>query len=245
MQKDKVIHQLTIFRDKKIISGTFTQNFDSLDFSLLPLSPKNKAKLENYFATPSRNFLLPEQIHSTKVAVYKEKASLPEENLIDGVDGVITDKKNTLLIVRHADCVPIFLFDMQKKVIGLIHSGWRGTVGKIGLVALAKMINQFGCYPKNILVGLGPSAQACCYKVDVFPFLDLPEWRNFIKKRGQSLFINLSGLIEQMFLEAGILKKNLEVAKICTICDKRFFSWTRQRQNREKKKMGWSILAIK
>ena len=48
------------------------------------------------------------------------------------VDGLITDEAQVALATFYADCVPLYLVDPEKKAIGLAHSGWRGTVGKIG-----------------------------------------------------------------------------------------------------------------
>ena len=73
-------------------------------------------------------FAIPEQIHSTKVQYINSPGNYNK------VDGLITDNPNIMLTLKVADCVPIYLYIPDSKIIGLVHSGWRGTVnGIIGI----------------------------------------------------------------------------------------------------------------
>lgn len=81
------------------------------------------------------------------------------------VDGLITDESGVTLATFYADCVPLYLVDPVRRAIGLSHSGWRGTVGKIGKVTVEVMEREFGCRPENILTVIGPSICMDCYEV--------------------------------------------------------------------------------
>ena len=94
------------------------------------------------------DFTYTQQTHTTNVKrVYARERgqSFPE------TDGMITDVPGICLVTSYADCVPLYFVDPVKKVIGLSHSGWRGTVGKIGKVTVEKMEEEFGCDPADIL----------------------------------------------------------------------------------------------
>ena len=84
---------------------------------------------------------------------------------LEGVDGLVTNIPGICLVTFYADCVPLFFVDPVKKVIGLSHSGWRGTVGKIGRVTVELMQQQYGCEPCDILAAVGPSVCRDCYEV--------------------------------------------------------------------------------
>jgi len=227
-----------------IISASFPRAYGQGRKKVKDFNKETVSKLEGISKIKKENYLTLEQIHGAEVAVLKQKDKLPKDNFFTNSDGLITNKRGVLIILRHADCVPIFLSDPKKEVIGLVHSGWKGTVSKIGLAALLKMISQFGTKPKDIYIQLGPSAQKCCYLKNLSLFNILPEWKGFVRKEKSGASIDLTGFISQMFLEAGILPNHIKVSKICTVCDHQFFSWTRQRQKGEKPKNGVSIIGM-
>ena len=75
------------------------------------------------------------QIHDTMIRrVGKEDCG----KVMTGMDGLVTDVPGVPLYTGYADCVPLFFFDPVKKVAALAHSGWKGTVGRIG----EKMVKQ-------------------------------------------------------------------------------------------------------
>ena len=112
------------------------------------------------------NFLAikkPIQTHTNIVKV------LTKENLNDDfqdVDGLITDLKGVALVTSLADCQGILLYDPIKKIIGNIHSGWKGTLNKIIVNAIKLMEENFECDPKNIEAYICPSILKCCFEVD-------------------------------------------------------------------------------
>lgn len=65
----------------------------------------------------------------------------------------------------YADCVPLYFADPANHAIGLSHSGWRGTVQKIGAVTIEKMSEEYGSNPKDLKVTIGPSICQECYEV--------------------------------------------------------------------------------
>ena len=114
------------------------------------------------------DMVLSRQTHITNVRVVTEddrgKGIVRERDYTD-VDGLVTDVPGICLVTSYADCVPLYFVDPVKKVIGLSHSGWRGTVGKIGKKTVELMAERFGSKPGDILAAVGPSVCMDCYEV--------------------------------------------------------------------------------
>lgn len=145
------------------------------------------------------------------------------------VDGLITDEPGVTLATFYADCVPLYLADPVRKAIGLSHSGWRGTVGKIGKVTVEAMVREFGCRPEDIITVIGPSICADCYEVSEDVAEEFrrvyPEklWTRLMEDKGNGKYqLNLWEACRENFLEAGILSENIVMPQICTCCNPEF-----------------------
>lgn len=68
-------------------------------------------------------------------------------------------------MVLAADCVPVLMYDPRVRVIAAVHAGWRGTVGRITAKTVERMREEFGCDPRDVIVGIGPSIGPCCFEV--------------------------------------------------------------------------------
>lgn len=152
------------------------------------------------------------------------------------IDGLVTDERNIAIITGHADCNAIFFFDPLKQVIGLAHSGWRGTLAGIGAAMVSKMKTEYGCQPSDIIAGIGPSLCQDCFEVDedvALAFFDADEaYRQFADRRGCKFHIDLKGIIRHDLLAAGLAEGNLSDMKLCTKCNKEMFFSHRGHQGR-------------
>lgn len=170
-----------------------------------------------------------QQTHTTNVRVVTEAdrgMGIMRQREFQDVDGLVTNVPGICLVTFYADCVPLFFLDPVKKVIGLCHSGWRGTVGKIGKAAVELMSRQFGCDPGDILAAVGPSICQDCYEVSEEVIEKFRE--NFDEKCWQDLFYQKENGKYQLdlwkanafiFLEAGILPEHMAVTNLCTHCN--------------------------
>lgn len=145
------------------------------------------------------------------------------------VDGMVTNVPGLVLTTFYADCVPLYFADPVKRVIGLSHSGWRGTVAKIGKVTVEKMKEEYGCHPEDILAAIGPSICQECYEVseDVIEefktaFAGEYQERLYYKKKNGKYQLNLWETNRLIFLEAGIPEANISMPGICTCCNPEF-----------------------
>ena len=103
------------------------------------------------------------QIHSGLVHVLKSKDDVPK-NVLKG-DAIITNRRDLLLAIQVADCVPVLVADVKRGAVGAFHAGWRGTVKRIVERGVGSMRAVFGCKPKNLYATIGPCIHACCYAV--------------------------------------------------------------------------------
>lgn len=83
----------------------------------------------------------------------------------EDTDGLMTDEKGIALVTFYADCVPLLLLDPVHHAIGLAHSGWRGTVGRMGKRMTEAMAEAFGSRPSELIAAVGPSICQECYEV--------------------------------------------------------------------------------
>ena len=145
------------------------------------------------------------------------------------IDGMITEVPGLVLATFYADCVPLYFADPVHRAVGLSHSGWRGTVQKIGAVTIKKMAEEYGSDPSDMKVAIGPSICQDCYEVslDVIEefknVFDQKHWENlFYAKENGKYQLNLWEANRIIFMEAGILEENISMSNICTCCNPEF-----------------------
>ena len=186
-----------------------------------------------------------DQTHTDNIrlvtAVDKGKGVVKPKDYRD-VDGLITQERGIVLCTFFADCVPLFFVDPVNKAIGLSHSGWRGTVQKIGKKTVEEMGKAFGTKPEDVYAAIGPSICQDCYEVseDVIEEFRkaLPE---ITSEDADSLWypttpgkyqLNLWEANRQVMLEAGIFASQIEVTDLCTCCNPDFLFSHRASQGR-------------
>ncbi|MBS6196214.1 MAG: peptidoglycan editing factor PgeF [Clostridiales bacterium] len=199
---------------------------------------KEEAVQENYrriagaIGFPWESVVCSDQTHTTNVRrVGREDRGngLTRPRPYTDVDGLITNEPGVTLATFYADCVPLYLVDPVKRAIGLSHSGWRGTVGKIGKITVEAMEWEFGCAPEDILTVIGPSICMDCYEVsqdvaDEFRKAYRKElWPRLLLEKGDGKFqLDLWEACRENFLEAGILPEHITMPQICTCCNPQF-----------------------
>ncbi len=172
----------------------------------------------------SKDIVSPTQKHTNIVEIVEENnvsSDYPE------VDGLLTNKKNKVLSLVFADCTSLFLYDPVKNVIGDIHSGWRGTVNKIGAVAIKRMVNDFKCNPEDIICCIGPTIRQCHFQVedDVKSMFENTFHDELIIKKGESIngkqkyYVDSVKANIEMLKECGLKEENIIDSGICTVCN--------------------------
>ena len=168
------------------------------------------------FNVPEDHIYLPIQEHTNKVHLL-ESGSDPVV-----ADAVITARKNFLIGVLVADCLPILLYDKEKEVVGAVHAGWRGTAGRILPDTITMMREEFGSSPEDIVAAIGPSIKQCCYEVGeevIEKVLDATGSGDYSIRKDGSCFIDIALANKVQALGAGVLSENIWLSGECTFCN--------------------------
>lgn len=179
-----------------------------------------------------KNLVKTNQEHTdcVKIVNKKIKGGEPDFNLKEyfSTDGLITDKKNLILSTTNADCILLLFFDPVKKIIANTHSGWKGTLQRISVKTVKKMIEEYNCNPSDIICCICPSIRKCHFEVekqvkDMFEkeFKELENLNDIIEEKVKDKKWNIDTvLINQMILEKiGLKKENIIDSGICSVCN--------------------------
>lgn len=156
------------------------------------------------------------QIHSADTVRFD--APRPDREV--KADGIITNRPGVSLFQRFADCVPILFYDPKHRAVGIVHSGWRGTVNRAAASPVKAMAEAYGTRPADLIVGIGPSIGPDHYDVglevieavrDAFPNSD-----GLLIDRGGKTVFDLWAANEHVLREAGV--EQIEIAGMCTAC---------------------------
>lgn len=172
------------------------------------------------------DFWLLEQVHSDRSLLLEDSAQgepYAGGRFLRAADGLITGRQGVSLAIAVADCIPLVIFDPMHRVLANIHSGWRGTLGRIGGKSLQKMTQAFGTRPQDVRIFMGPHIGPSDFQVrqDVQSAFvrefgeelqNLPDPR-YIKPYGSEHWtIYLAAVVEAMFLNLGVSADNIYVS---------------------------------
>ena len=179
------------------------------------------------------NLVKTNQTHTDNVKIVNNKIlkNAPDFNLDEykETDGLITNKQNIVLSATNADCILLLFFDPVKKVIANVHSGWRGTLKRISVEAVEKMVKEFGCREQDIICCMCPSIRKCHFEVDK----DVKDM--FEQEYKNTKGINLEEIIEEKIKDkkwnidtilinriilknAGLKEENIIDSGLCSVC---------------------------
>lgn len=233
------------------LGGVSDREFSTMNLSFTRGDEK-EAVLENYrrigqvLGCEVNSIVCSDQTHTTNIRkVGKEdggKGVLRDRDYTD-IDGLITDEEGVALACFFADCVPLYFVDPKKKVIGLAHSGWKGTVGKMGGCMVDAMKEAYSCENKDLIVAVGPSICRDCYEVseDVAlrfkeTFEQVPNTKAYeeelkfihgfehtellVPGREEGKY-QLDLWVANYFVlrEAGVKPEHIEITDVCTCCN--------------------------
>lgn len=189
---------------------------------------KNHEIIADAIGFSAKDIVKGHQTHTTNIRIATKADCgkglyFPQE--YTDVDGLVTNEPGIVLATYYADCVPLYIVDTKNRAIGLSHSGWRGTVGKMGKVTIEVMHKTYGTEPKDVVVCIGPSICQKCYEIsedvakefmNAFPdnICDI-----LINKGNGKYQLNLWKCNQLVFQEAGVDILNIHTTDICTCCN--------------------------
>ncbi len=194
---------------------------------------ENFKRIAEVLACEVSDIVCSDQTHTTNVRVAGRadggKGILVPKDYTD-VDGLITNVPGLVLATFYADCVPLYFVDTKHKAIGLSHSGWRGSVGRMGQRTLEAMAKKYGTRAEDVIAAIGPSICQECYEVSE----DVAEafYREFAKPgQGEAILypkengkyqLDLWQANQIVLKEAGVKPEHIQVTDICTCCNPQY-----------------------
>ena len=218
------------------LGGVSQGIFSSMNFSFTRGDDK-EAVFENYrrmakvLDCSPEDFVCSDQTHTTNIRLVTRadsgKGVLVPKDYTD-IDGLITQEPGLVLVTFYADCVPLYFLDPVHKAVGLAHSGWRGTVKRMGREMVRAMGEAFDTKPEDLLVAIGPSICQECYEVsrdvaeqflNAFPDKRVQQEILYETIPGKKYHLNLQRANLAVFEDCGIPRDRISLADICTCCN--------------------------
>jgi hypothetical protein len=186
--------------------------------------------LAEAFSIPLEQFLVVNQVHGDGIFMIKPHGSYFSSCAELNYDAIVTKRVNVAICIKTADCVPVFIADKVKKIIAVVHAGWRGSALGISARVVRLLKEEYKSNPQDIIAAIGPSIGKCCYQVDSVVA------RAFAAQNGRESFLfptsaknkwmlDLPEANRRQIMDSGIPEKNIETSGICTVCHQdKFFS---------------------
>lgn len=220
--------QRSIFPQHKNLVSLISDR--SIDFTPVDFdAPLNDAQVD--YIQHRTSLVIPKvfwrrQVHEDTILIVSDNMS-SWKNQPDA-DACITNKKNVPLAIRTADCVPVFIYDAAKHVIGLAHAGWKGTHLGIAQKTIRMMQDIYHCQWHDLWVYLGPAIRTCCYQVShefkaYFP-LDI------IDHEDGSIHVDIIAANRRQIQLLGLNPVQIVDSGICTCCEENYFSYRRDKE---------------
>lgn len=163
---------------------------------------------------PSTQVVSAEQVHGAGIAIVEQAAC--EERVIAGCDALITSMAGVALLIRTADCLPMFFADPARGIIGLAHAGWRGLAQHLPARVVGAFRRAYQVPSEALEVAIGPAIRACCYEVG-------PEFESrfpgFVQSQEGRRRCDLIGAAVAQLRQAGVRASRIADVERCTACE--------------------------
>jgi len=162
-------------------------------------------------------------VHGASIAIVDRLLDSTEP--IAGCDALVTARPGMALLIRTADCIPLFLVDPSRGVAGIAHVGWRGLGLRLPQRLLAAFRHGFHSRPEALRVAVGPAIRACCYEVES-EFVG--RFAPFVQPRDGRLYCDLVGAAIDQLRQGGVPARHVLDSQRCTSCESEHWFSTRR-----------------
>ena len=229
---------------REIVDG-YLINDDNIKiaFTNRNVDAKSNEDMKNFFDKYGFNYdniVYNTQVHGADVRIVESGDDVAENG--KEADGLITNLRNTPLLIFTAYCVPVVFYDKNQGVVALAHAGWRGTYGNIAGEMVNIMTGKYGCKIEDVKIIIGPSISVDNYEVsynliEKFAALEVP---NYYKEVDGKYYLDLWKLNKELLKKCDILEDNIKIIDFCTVRDNdKFFSY--RLDNATSKRIGTII----
>lgn len=215
---------------REIVDGyLFNDENIKIAFTNRSVDAKNSEDMKRFsdkYEFNHDNIVYNTQVHGADVRIVESGDDFTENG--KEADGLITNLRNTPLLIFTADCVPIVFYDKKQGVVALAHAGWRGTYGNIAGEMVSIMRNKYGCKVGDVKTIIGPSVSVDNYEVsyDLIEKFAALEVQDYYKEVDGKYYLDLWQLNKELLKKCGILEDNIKIIDFCTVRDNdKFFSY--------------------
>ena len=199
----------------------------------------NYVRLADSIDMEKDQFAFSYQVHTDNVHVVNQEnfgISYEKTKTLVKADSLITNKKGVTLVKHSADCTIVYFYDPVNEAIGLAHSGWRSTVLNIAGKTVAKMTEEYGTKPEDLLCAISPTIMECCFEVGTEVSDEFEKVFNkedmVVSYEYKKPHINLVNACKLQLLQTGVKSQNIAYADICSCCNSgTFFSHRKTKGN--------------
>jgi YfiH family protein len=215
------------------LGGVSKHEYASLNISFKEGDEESKV-LQNWnrlamaFAIPLDQFLTVNQVHGDDIFIIKPFGDYYSSSEALNYDAIVTSRTNLAICIKTADCVPVFIVDKAKKIIAVVHAGWKSTALEITAKVVPLLIKKYDSSPREILTAIGPSIGQCCFEVDNAVANAFFKQKNneaflFPGSRPNKWMLDLAEANRRQILNCGIPEENIDISGLCTSCRQDLF----------------------
>ncbi len=156
-----------------------------------------------------------------EICIYDDEGNSRQLKGLQG-DGYITRDIRLVPCVTVADCMPLWLYDEESGVFGVVHSGWKGTGIIVEALKLAE--KRYGTRRESVRIIMGPHIHDCCYNVDPerVSFFSEKFGSDCISFRDGTPFLSLQQANLNALNDFGVPLNHITISNQCTCCSKGF-----------------------
>jgi hypothetical protein len=205
---------------------------------------ENRLRVFNALGRPPKSIHDAWLVHSAEI-VYADSPR-PLDAPSPRADIIFTDNPDVSLFMRFGDCAPILIHDPVRKVVGIAHAGWMGTLRGVAGAAVLGMRERYGCRPENIVAGIGPSICVDHYEVGTEVISQFEEnhpqdSHRIFQQNGSGIHLDLWTANELQLKRAGV--EQVQVSGVCTACH--LDDWFSHRAEKGKTGRFGALMALK
>ncbi len=179
-----------------------------------------------------------DQVHGSSIAMMHGSGTIRKP--VAGCDALVTAVPGVALLIRTADCVPIFISDPLRSIIGIAHAGWRGLAAWMPARLVAALRHNYQCQPRQLRAAIGPAIRSCCYEVGA-EFA--PRFGTFVKEQRGRRTCDLIGVAVDQLRRSGMVPERILDSHHCTACESQ--QWFSVRREGEATSRLTSIIVIR
>jgi len=173
-----------------------------------------------------KKLVIPNQTHSAFV----KRVNKP--GIYEDTDGLYTDNMEVILSVQTADCLPVFLYEPERKIIAIVHAGWQGSKKGIILKTLEKLEIESETQTNKLRVAIGPGIQSSCFELREDVFSKYPAEFLYEHEDPEKKYLDLQSFVKSQFTSRGVIESNIFVDSSCTHCENlKYYSYRRDKNH--------------